>query len=204
MDVEAKKIIENLRNTEFGLASVYIKVPDESILNSKYNNDDKKKIAQKIVRLIRRKKLFYEEKSKSMSGTSITTIPFFDIDYKTILKIITKTIESGEKLNLTSSKELHTIHQNIHFFERLFGFKFQGNYSLNVINNQSHVTLDRIYPEIVDSDNEGKQQLLQGRQMLPPPSMSLFQRTKLLRNKDFRILNEPSDLINNSQSFLVL
>lgn len=138
-----------------------------------------------------------------MHGVSITNIPFFDIDYRIVLRIMTKSLEDKERMEIPSNKELHIIHQNIHLFERLFGFKFRDNHSIRLINNQSHVTLDRIYPEITDVIEEDTTGLLGDEKVSEAPTISPFHRQKLLRNKDFRILSEASDVINNSQSFFV-
>lgn len=75
--------------------------------------------------------------------TSVTNVSFFDINYKTILKMIIKNENISE---LSTHSELQLLHQNIELFSQLFGFKFDEHKSINQINNQSLVQLENIYP----------------------------------------------------------
>ncbi len=116
---------------------------------------------------------------------------------------MTKSIDSKEGVDVPNNKELHVIHQNIHLFERLFGFKFFDNHSIRLINNQSYVALDRIYPEISNLVEEDNHSLLSEAQKTQEETISSIHRQKQMRDKDFKVLSEPSTILTPAQSFMV-
>lgn len=64
--------------------------------------------------------------------TSVTNVSFFDIEYKTVLKLI---IKDENIKDLTTHQELQLLHQNIDIFSQLFGFKFDEPKSIDQISN---------------------------------------------------------------------
>lgn len=116
---------------------------------------------------------------------------------------MTKSLDRKEPADIPNNKELHVIHQNIHLFERFFGFKFFDNHSIRLINNQSYVTLDRIYPEISSLVEEENHSLLNEKQKTEEATISSIHRQKQMRDKGFKVLSEPSTILTPAQSFMV-
>lgn len=157
-------------------------------------------MAQNIVNhLIKERNNFFtiETKFRSISNTNI---PFFDIEYRTVLKIIFKNFDKDLK-EIPSNKEYFILNKNIHIFERLFGFKFKENKSVSAITNQSFIGLEIIYPEIkevdrndmIDADISNPVQI---------GSSDLYLE-KQQQKKSFHVFNEPSTIMNDGQAFVV-
>ena len=100
---------------------------------------------------IKQKKDEFLRKSHKDQITSLTSIPFFDIEYRTLLKIIFKNFEK-EMTEVPSNNEVYILNKNVHLFERLFGFKFTDNKSVSAINNQSFFGIEALFPEIKESE----------------------------------------------------
>lgn len=190
-DEESKKIMNNLREENKALARVNIKINNYNLLSEKVSNEEKLKRAQNIVKTIERIKSELEKKEKNKS---LTTIPFYDIEYKTILSVINK---NNEDKKLTSHKELQLLNRNMHLFERFFGFKFAKK-SLIEINNQSLITLDNIYPEIKEFfENPNYSNLLD----IKPEKTLEKSSISTLKKSDFQILSSKSQIITTKKAF---
>lgn len=80
--------MQNLRNQKKSLARVNVKINNFNLLDEKLPNSDKLKKAKRLVKCIKEcRKQFFKKKSET---PSLTTVPFFDIDYKTIVNVIMK------------------------------------------------------------------------------------------------------------------
>lgn len=81
---------------------------------------------------------------------SRTNIPFFDINFKEVLSLIIGDQQDVEEIN--KKKEIQILNQNIDIFEQLFGFSFENNRFINLINNQSLFTNEQIFPSLYDKN----------------------------------------------------
>ncbi len=139
---------------------------------------------------------FNKIKQKKKMASS-TNIPFFDINYKEMAKLINK---DGDQI-LSDAKELQIFHQNLRFFERVFGFNFNSNKSLLMIKNQSLITLDHVYPQIRDfNDNKAMNTLLD--EPVKKDKETTIDNI-MESSKDFKLLSENSGIINTVQAFKV-
>jgi len=139
----------------------------------------------------------FQSKDVNQKYLSSTNIPFFDIDFRTVLEIINK---FGQE-KIPRNKELQTFHKNLRLFERLFGFKFGNRQSLLSINNQSLVTLDNIYPEIKEFYDE-----TDFSNLLDSPTKIKPQDTiddVMQKNKEFILLSEKSEILSENMAFKV-
>lgn len=194
-DEETKKIMKTLKEENKALARVNIKINNFNLLSEKVSNQDKLNRAKSIVKKIEQIKV--ELLKKKEVNKSLTTIPFYDIEYKTILSVINK---NNEDKKLTSHKELQLLNRNMHIFERFFGFKFEKK-SLIEINNQSLITLDNIYPEIKEFfENPNYSNLLD---IDPEETESHKKKSSIdkLKKNDFKILLNKSQIINIEKAF---
>lgn len=115
------------------------------MLGERVPNEKKFLKAKRLLSELRKKVESFRKRSKNEKIVSGTNIPFFDIEYKTVAKLI-----GGDEKSLNDQRELQLFHQNLRFFERIFGFDFEGQRSLLLVNNQSLITLDHVYPQIRD------------------------------------------------------
>jgi hypothetical protein len=192
-DKETKKIIDKCREENKPLARINIKINNYNLLSEKITNQEKLLRAKNIVKKIGEIKIELNKNKESNKCLSLTTIPFYDIEYKTILGILNK---NNENTKLTPHQELQILNRNMHLFERIFGFKFSNN-SLIEINNQSLITLDNIYPEIKEFfENPNYSNLLE-------ITDETETKKKKRKSDDFQILSTPSDLITTSQAFQI-
>ena len=177
---------------------------NETLLREKIENNDKKFMGNKIIDRIIEAKGEYDKKVKIAQSTSvsITNIPFFDIEYRTVLRLITRTLTEEQELAI-EDKKLSLFHQNMHIFERLFGFKFHDNKSLTTINNQSYIALENVFPEIKDIVSDEVTGLLQDDKETIPTSLSSFNYIKQKRPDNFQLLTQKSAIINSDQSLKV-
>ena len=139
----------------------------------------------------------FQKISKTKKITSSTNIPFFDINYKVMAQLINK---DGDQM-LSDAKELQIFHQNLRFFERVFGFNFNNNKSLLMIKNQSLITLDHIYPQIrAFNDKKAINTLLD--EPVKKKKESTIDNI-MESSQDFKLLSENSGIINLIQAFKV-
>ena len=131
---------------------------------------------------------------------SNTTVPFFDIEYRTILKAILKNFDK-EMNELPANKELFLLNKHRHFFERLFGFKFGEHKSILSINNQSLISLDLLYPDAKDEKKIHYSSTSENEIDIPVKGL-YFEREN--RKKSFHVFDHQSSILNDSQAFLVL
>lgn len=196
MDEEMKHSIETLKKLSLPLATVYFKVPDENLLRERLGNDVKTAVAHKIVSEIRARKTAYDQTDPTKRPPSTTSVPFFDVDYRTVLKIILKNFDK-DLAEVPPNKEFFILNKHIYILERLFGFKFSENKTLSAINNQSFVGMDMIYPSVRGAD------LDHGDHSGPLKEGSSKYLEQLERKKSFHVFNEPSTIITDEESFSV-
>ena len=183
-DSATKKMFDDFRKSNTTLARINLKVSHSNLINEKITNNQKLEKANRIVECIRKKIEAFNARPIEDKALSITNIPFFDIDYKTLLRIINKNSE-GE--SIPANKELQVFHKNLQIFERLFGFKFHSK-SLSEIKNQSLIALDNIYPEIREFYNKTDFKFLLEQPIVDEKSLE----EQLAENEDFNLLSEPS------------
>ena len=121
------------------------KVNNFSLLGERVPNEKKFLKAKRLLSELRKKVEAFRKRAKNVKEVSGTNIPFFDIEYKTVAKLI-----GGGEESISDQRELQLFHQNLRFFDRIFGFDFEGQRSLLLVNNQSLITLDHVYPQIRD------------------------------------------------------
>jgi len=178
-------------------------LPDENLLREKRKNEAKHKFGVQLVKEIKycRNMALKDQKNPNIKKVQVqTTLPYFDIEYRTILKIIVKNFDKDLD-EVPKNKELLLLNKHIFVFERLFGFKFGENKSLSAITNQSYIGLDIIYPEIKDSTDENKLKELQLDKNHSTKVNFYVERENM--KKKFHIFTEPSTVINDAQSFVV-
>lgn len=127
--------------------------------------------------------------------SSNSAIPFFDIEYRTVLKIIFKNFDK-ELAEVPPNKEFFILNKHIHVFERLFGFKFRDNKSVSAITNQSFVGMDLVYPESKETVAEP------GEPPLPRESGSMYLERQE-KKKSFHVFSEESTILTDAQAFEV-
>lgn len=171
-------------------------MPDESILRERRSNEARREIANQIAAEIRGRRAAYlkiDPKYKTLSNTSA---PYFDIDFRTVLKIIFKNFDK-DLTEVPPNKEFYILNKHIHVFERLFGFKFRDNKSLSAINNQSFVGMDMVYPETKEAAPETHEPIQAGK------AGSSHYLERLEKKKSFHVFSEPSNLLTDVQAFHV-
>ena len=168
-----------------------------------------------MVALLKNKREAFLKKKHQLKIISNTSLPFFDIEYRTILKIILKNFDN-EQENAPKNNEIVLLNKNFHIFERIFGFKFDENKSLSAIKNQSFIGLDLIYPELYDEiQNEGKSKTgthteskknsgtkSNKNEIGNTLNKSIFLEREN-KKKSFHAFNEPSTILTDTQSFIV-
>lgn len=195
MDQEMKASVDTLRKLNLALATVYFKIPEENLLREKRTNESKKEIANRIVQGIKSAKFSRGDAKSPGKIQSHTIIPFFDIEYRTVLKIIFRNYDKDLK-EVPSNKEFFILNKHIHTFERLFGFKFRENKTLSAINNQSFVGTDLLYPEIKEADGEHT--------ITPAPRESgSHYAEELEMRKSFQVFQGESTILTDDQAFQV-
>lgn len=176
------------------------KISDENLLRHRYTNDKKQEMANNVAKQIKRMKTDFEKIDMKFRLLSNTSIPFFDIEYRTVLKIIIKNFDKELK-EIPSNKEFYILNKNIHIFERLFGFKFNEHKNVSAITNQSFIALDVIYPEI--KDNQSNDATDSDRDLLNGDEPNQIYLQKQQQKKSFHVFSEPSSILNDSQAFVV-
>ena len=122
-------------------------MPDEGILGERLDINYKQIKAKKIIDLI---SLRIKNIKNQLSQTNI---PYFDINFHSIIKIMTK-MNENEILELTQKKEIQIYHQQIEWFERIFGFSFPESHKfISKINNQSLYTINQLFPNLIELNN---------------------------------------------------
>lgn len=193
--------VDTLRKLNLPLATIYFKVPEENLLREKRTNEAKKELAGRIAKGIRAAKASLASAQTSPSQRkilSITAVPFFDIEYRTVLKIIFKNYDK-DLTEVPSNKEFFILNKHIHTFERLFGFKFRENKTMSAINNQSFVGTDLLYPETKDSEPEA----LDAPQTAHVPRESESYNDMMAVRKSFHVFVEDSTILSDDQAFQV-
>ena len=176
------------------------KIPDENLLREKRTNQQKKEFAFKIVAQIKKTHNDFKQIQSKFKNLTNTSIPFFDIEYRTLLKIIIKNFDKD--LNeVPPNKEFYILNKNIHIFERLFGFKFRDNKSISAISNQSYFGLEVLYPNIKESDNQDSFDL-ENKNCAATNSGSIYLE-KQQQKKSFHVFSEPSTIFTDAQAYIV-
>ena len=196
-DKTTKEILDNLKTKEKTIARVNFKINNYNLLGERVSKEYKALKAKRLVTKIEAKVKAFAEKDVNQKYLSSTTIPFFDIDFRTVLEIINR--NNQEKI--PRNKELQVFHKNLRLFERLFGFRFDNRQSLLAINNQSLVTLDNIYPEIREFYEETDFGNLLDSPTRIKPQDSIDD--VMAKNKEFVLLTEKSDIINDKMAYKV-
>lgn len=198
MDQEMRGAVDTLRKLNIALATVYFKIPEENLLREKRTNEAKKELAARIAQSIRNAKAALGTSQAAQSPgkiLSVTAVPFFDIEYRTVLKIIFKNYDK-DLTEVPSNKEFFILNKHIHTFERLFGFKFRENKTMSVINNQSFVGMDLLYPATKDAELEAPD--------APHVARETGSYTDMLAvRKSFHVFADPSTILNDDQAFQV-
>jgi hypothetical protein len=185
MDKECRESVDGLRTLQLPLASVYLKVPSESLLREKRDNAEKRKWAARIVDAIKAKRDRLQEIESGLRSMSNTSVPFFDIDYRTVLKMIVRNYDES-MAEVPVNKEVVVLNKNIHLFERLFGFKFKEGGTIASINNQSYI----------DSTERGNGERTQKSESSKATTFLERQRER----DEFRVFAEPSTILSDAQS----
>lgn len=196
MDEEMKRSVETLKKLKLPLATVYLKVPDESLLRERRGNDQKTAIVNRMVAEIKARKAAYDKTEPATRPPSTTCVPFFDVDYRTVLMIILRNFDK-DLSEVPPNKEFFILNKHIYVLERLFGFKFTENKTLSAVNNQSFVGMDMIYPSVKEAGPEHADQTA------PAKEGSSRYLEQLERKKSFHVFSEPSTIINDEESFSV-
>ena len=195
-DKTTKEIFDELRAKDKTVARVNFKINNYNLLGEKVSKEYKAMKAKRLLNKLEAKMKAFKSKNEDQKYLSSTTIPFFDIDFRTILNIIDK-----NHTEIPRNKELQVFHKNLRLFERLFGYKFGNRQSLLAINNQSLVTLDNIYPEIKDfyDENDFTNLLDSSTKVKCQDSID----DVMIKNKEFVLLTEKSEIISNTQAYKV-
>lgn len=196
-DKTSKQIFDDLKAKNKSIARVNFKINNYNLLGERVSKEYKALKAKRLYNKIEEKLKAFAARDVSQTCLSSTNIPFFDIEFKTVLEIINK--NSPDKV--PRNKELQVFHKNLKLFERLFGFKFGNRQSLLAINNQSLVTVDNIYPEIREFYDE-----TDFSNLLDSPTKIKNQDSiddVMAKNKEFVLLRAKSDIINDKMAFKV-
>lgn len=193
-DKTTKDIFDDLKAKNKTTARVNFKINNYNLLGEKVSKEYKAMKAKRLLVKIEEKMNVFASKQNDNKDLSSTTIPFFDIDFSTILDIINK--NNQEKI--PRNKELQIFHKNLRLFERLFGFNFNNKESLLAINNQSLVTLDNTYPEIREFYDEADVVNLLSSPLKTKESHSLD--NTIETNKDFKLLAQKSEILSEEKA----
>lgn len=191
-----KDAVDTLRQLGLPLATLYLKVPDDNLLRERRTNEARREVANRIASEIRARRAAYLKVDAKYKTLSNTSAPFFDIDYRTVLKIIFKNYDK-DLTEVPANKEFFILNKHIHVFERLFGFKFRDNKTLSAINNQSYVGMDMVYPETKEATPELTEPATLGKEG------GNHYLERLEKKKAFRVFGEPSTVLSDPHSFHV-
>lgn len=173
------------------------KINNYNLLGEKVANEYKFLKSKRLLDKLKCKIDNFKKISQKKKITSSTNIPFFDINYKVMAQLISK---DSDHL-LSDAQELQIFHQNLRFFERVFGFNFNNNKSLLMIRNQSLITLDHVYPQIRAFNDKRAINTL-----LDEPVREKKESTIdniMESSKDFKLLSEKSGIMNTVQAFKI-
>lgn len=196
-DKTTRDVFDELREKDKTVARINFKINNYNLLGEKVSKEYKAMKAKRLINKLDAKLQAFKAKDNSQKYLSSTTIPFFDIDFRSVMEIINK--NNQEKI--PRNKELQIFHKNIRLFERLFGFRFGNRQSLLAINNQSLVTLDNIYPEIKEfyDVNDFGNLLDSPTKIKPLESID----DVMAKNKEFVLLSSKSEIIKKAQGYKV-
>lgn len=199
-DEYARAQIESLREQGLPLARLYLKINNTNLLNVRIPDEAKSKQADKIVATLLEKRAKFIERDVKAQQLSLTKIPFFDIDFKSVLRILRK----GDAEPLSAQREVQQLQQNLQIFEKFFGFDFGNQRGLNKISNQSLIAIETLYPSIKrGSEGTEAEHLLQLKEEAKAPSFESAAKAKLLVSQGFTILSAPSSIISPAGALMV-
>lgn len=199
-DEYTRNLVDSCQTKGLPLARVYMKINNSNLLNVKLSEESKAQIANKIIVRIKEKRAKFLEKEKKEHQLSQTKIPFFDIDFKTMLRIINK----DSKEQLSAQREVQLLQQNLHLFEKFFGFDFGDQRGLSRITNQSLNSIENVYPSIkAFTESPSPDALLLMADPAKAPSVDNYFKARLLADQGFNILAQKSSIISSTTALLV-
>lgn len=141
MGSEAKSIVE--QNEQYGIASFHLKGKISAIDGTPWSNEQRRKQAELIVSRIQTKVSDRTGSSSPReSHPSMTSVPFFDIDFSAVLHPHGSTINTKATLKVS----LTEVDANLPLFADLFRLNCLRS-SITELKNQSFTPLDYIFPQ---------------------------------------------------------
>ena len=92
---------------------------------------------------------------------------------------------------INKKKEIQILNQNIDIFEQLFGFSFENNRFINLINNQSLFTNEQIFPSLYDKNEFNDNDILK------------FDNLTELKNNNNKVSSVANGLVLNESSLIL-
>lgn len=155
MSNEAKTVVD--RGNQYGIASFHLKGKISALDGKAWNNDERRKQAELIVSRIQTKiNERHESNSPRGKHPSMTCVPYFDIDFSSVLHPHDESPPSKAPLRIT----LHEVNSNLDLFKEVFGIKFIKE-SILELKNQSFTPLNYIFPSIIRKSSDGGSPLME-------------------------------------------